>query len=137
MTKPIRVNHVAIVAEDINQATTFWSDIVGLEKTRSEYNEKEAVDVAFFEVGNTELEILAPTTDDSGVAKYLNKRGPGFHHMCLDVEDLDATIAHLKDKGIELINEVPRVREEGIRYAFVHPKSTGGLLVELYELPKD
>lgn len=134
---PIKINHVAIVAPDVEGALKFWRDALGLELHRTEYNAVEAVDVAFLSVGDAEIEILAPTTEDSGVAKFLAKRGAGFHHVCVEVEDILATMDHLRSQGIELINETPRTRPNGILYAFVHPKSAGGVMVELYQLPTE
>jgi methylmalonyl-CoA/ethylmalonyl-CoA epimerase len=133
---PIRVNHIAVVAPDFEQSMSFWRDVLGLEVTETEHNEAEAVDVAFFSIGNTQLELIAPITEDSGVAKYLAKRGAGVHHLCIEVEDIDTTMNKLREKGVELINEAPRTRESGIRYAFTHPKSTGGVMIELYEMPE-
>ena len=85
------------------------------------------------DLGNAHLELIQPTTDDSGVAQYLEKRGPGLHHVCLQVPDIEAKTAELLEKGYDMINETPRERD-GRRYAFVHPKSAGGVLLELYEL---
>ena len=136
MTK-IKVNHVAVVAQDFDTAVGFWRDIIGLDVTETEDNAEEAVKVAFLDAGNTEIELIAPTTEDSGVAKYLNKRGAGMHHLCLEVEDIDTVMADFEQKGVEMINETPRTRENGVRYAFTHPKSTGGVMIELYQLPKD
>ncbi len=133
---PIKINHVAVVAADIDGALNFWRDALGLEVHHREHNAAEAVDVAFMAVGDAEIEILAPTTSDSGVAKFLEKRGPGFHHLCVEVENIDAAMAHLRAQNIELINESARVRSNGIKYAFVHPRSAGGVMIELYELPK-
>lgn len=132
---PIKVNHIAIVAENVDDALAFWRDALGLPVAKTERNDEEAVEIAFLPVGESEIEIIAPTTEDSGVAKYLAKKGAGLHHICLEVADIDATMTQLTAKGIEMINDAPRTRDEGIRYAFVHPKSTGGVLLELYELP--
>jgi len=99
-----------------------------------EHNEHEAVEIAFLPVGEARVELLQPITTDSGIAKYLAKKGAGLHHVCLAVKDIEGAMSQLHDKGIELINETPRTREDGTRYAFVHPKSTGGVLVELYEV---
>jgi methylmalonyl-CoA/ethylmalonyl-CoA epimerase len=132
---PIKINHVAIVAPDMDGALHFWRDALGLELHRTEYNAAEAVDVAFLAVGDSEIELLTPTTGDSGIAKYLEKRGPGFHHLCVEVEDIVAAMDHLRGQGVELINEIPRQRPNGILYAFVHPRSAGGVMVELYQLP--
>lgn len=134
---PIKINHVAVVAADIDGALSFWRDALGLEVHHREHNTTEAVDVAFMTIGDSEIEILAPTTPDSGVAKFLEKRGAGFHHLCIEVEDIAAAMAHLRAKNIELINESPRVRPNGIQYAFVHPRSAGGVMIELYELPRN
>jgi len=80
------------------------------------------------------VELVTPTTDDSGIAKYLAKRGPGMHHICLEVDDIVGMLAQLQAKGIRLINEEPRIAADGKKYAFIHPESTSGVLVELYEL---
>lgn len=132
---PIRINHIAVVVEDVRAALHFWRDALGLPLHHIEHNEAEAVDIAFLPIGEGEIELIAPFTEDSGVAKYLAKRGPGLHHVCLEVDDIDAALAQIAAAGAELINETPRTRPDGTRYAFVHPKSTGGVLLELYELP--
>lgn len=133
---PIKVNHIAVVVPDVASALNFWQTALGLPLQRTERNDAEAVEIAFLPVGESEIELIAPTTDDSGVAKYLAKTGGGLHHICLEVEDINAALAQLTTHGIQLINESPRTRDDGILYAFVHPKSAGGVLVELYELPK-
>jgi methylmalonyl-CoA/ethylmalonyl-CoA epimerase len=133
----IKVDHIAVVVEDMDTALAFWRDAVGLPLEGTEANEAEAVDVAFLPVGDTRIELLQPTSDDSGIAKYMQKRGAGIHHICLAVADIEASMAQLTQHGVELINEVPRAREDGTRYAFVHPRSTGGVLLELYEYGED
>ncbi len=130
-----RINHVAVVVEDLDSALTFWRDALGLPLASTESNPGEQVDIAFLPVGDSEIELLKPTEADSGIGKYLAKRGPGMHHLCVEVDDIDAAMAQLVAHDIALINAEPRVREDGTRYAFVHPKSTGGVLVELYALP--
>ena len=134
---PIRINHIAIVVEDVQAALGFWHEALGVPLDHVEHNEGEAVDIAFLPLGDGEIELIAPYTDDSGVAKYLAKKGPGLHHLCIDVDDIGAALDQLKARGIELINEEPRLRPDGTRYAFVHPKSTGGVLLELYERPAE
>jgi methylmalonyl-CoA/ethylmalonyl-CoA epimerase len=94
----------------------------------------EKSQVAFMPVSDTELELVMPTTDDSGIAKYLDKRGQGMHHLCLEVDDLLGMLAQLKAKGVRLINEEPRTSADGKIYAFIHPESACGVLVELYQL---
>ncbi|MEO0562504.1 MAG: methylmalonyl-CoA epimerase [Chloroflexota bacterium] len=129
----IKVDHVAVVVADMDAALSFWRDAMGLRLERTESNADEAVDIAFLPVGESHVELLAPTTDDSGVARYLEKRGGGLHHLCVAVDDIDLAMSKLVDSGVELINETARTREDGTRYAFVHPRSTGGVLVELYQ----
>ncbi len=129
-----KINHIAIVVDDVNTALSFWQKALGLPLANIEHNADEAVDIAFLPLGEGEIELIAPFTDDSGVAKYLAKRGAGMHHLCLEVDDLDAAMQQLLANGTELINEVPRTRPDGRRYAFVHPRSTGGVLLELYEI---
>ena len=131
-----RINHVAIVVEDLDAALRFWRDALGLPLSKTEENPGENVDIAFLPLGESEIELLQPTDPDSGIGKYLAKKGQGMHHLCVEVDDIQAVITRLVGQGVEMINEAPRVREEGTRYAFVHPKSAGGVLVELYELPK-
>ncbi len=130
-----RINHLAIVVEDLDSALGFWRDALGLPLHKTETNPGESVDIAFLPVGDSEIELLQPTDSESGIGKYLAKKGQGMHHVCIEVDDIDAVIARLVDHGVEMINETPRVRDEGTRYAFVHPRSAFGVLVELYEVP--
>lgn len=133
MTAPIKINHVAIVVEDVDVALKFWHEALGLPLQHVEHNEDELVNIAFLPLGEGEIELIAPFTPESGVARYLAKKGAGLHHLCVEVEDIDAALAQLKQRGAELITEQAKVRPDGTRYGFVHPKSTGGVLLELYE----
>lgn len=129
----IKLNHLAIVVDDLEAALRFWRESLGLAQAGEiESVPAEAVEIAFLSLGDARIELIQPTTDDSGVAKYLAKRGPGMHHLCLEVADLDAKLEALSGRGYELINETPRERD-GRRYAFIHPRSAGGVLLELYE----
>jgi methylmalonyl-CoA/ethylmalonyl-CoA epimerase len=131
-----KINHIAVVVTDVNEALNFWQKALGLPLAHVEHNEDELVDIAFLPLdnGQGEIELIAPFTEDSGIAKYLAKRGAGMHHICIEVEDIDGMMQQLVANGIELINETPRSRPDGRRYAFVHPRSTGGVLLELYEM---
>ncbi|MBI1256928.1 MAG: methylmalonyl-CoA epimerase [Chloroflexi bacterium] len=129
----VKINHIAVVVEDVGEALDFWQKALGLELKQIEHNEGEEVDIAFLPLGDSEIELIAPFTEGSGVAKYFAKRGAGMHHLCLEVDDLDGIMQQLVINGTELINDVPRTRPDGRRYAFVHPRSTGGVLLELYE----
>ena len=137
MPKIKRIDHVAIVVDDIDSALGFWRDTLGLELDRVKDVPAEKSAVAFLPVGGSEIELVQPTSDDSGIAKYLQKRGSGMHHICLAVEDIEAALVELKAKGVQLINESPRLGDDGKKYAFIHPKAACGVLVELYELWTD
>lgn len=134
MPKVKQINHVAIVVEDIQASLGFWRDALGLELHELRDVPVEQSKIAFMPLAGSEIELVQPTGDDSGIAKYLAKRGPGMHHVCLEVDDIDGMMQTLKAKGIQLINEEARVAADGKKYAFIHPKSTGGVLVELYQL---
>lgn len=133
MAKITKINHVAIVVPDIEGALAFWRDALGLELSHVEDVPSQKSQVAFMPIKDCEVELVKPTTEDSGAAKFLNDRGPGMHHLCFEVDDLDGMLSQLKEKKIRLINEIP-IELEGRRLAFVHPKSANGVLVELYQL---
>ena len=134
MPKIKRIDHIAIVVEDIESALGFWRDALGLELDHVEDIPEQKSIVAFLPTGGSEVELVKPTTEDSGVARYLQKRGPGMHHICFEVDDIEATLAHLEGKGVRLINETPITSVDGKKLAFIHPESTHGVLVELYQL---
>jgi len=134
MPKIAKINHIAVVVSNIDTSLSFWRDALGLELAELCDVPVEAAQIAFLTIGGTEVELVRPTTDDSGIAKYLAKRGEGMHHLCLETDDIEGMLAQLQDKGIQLINESPRVGADGKKYAFIHPKSTGGVLVELYQV---
>ena len=134
MPKIKKINHVALVVGDIDEALAFWQDALGITLDHVDEVPREKSAITFLPLGESEIELVQPTTDDSGVAKYLEKRGPGMHHICLEVDDINAMLAQLKEKGIQLIHEEPVVAESGKKYAFIHPKAAFGALVELYEL---
>ena len=128
------INHIAIIVPDLEGAVAFWEGALGLKLARTESVPEEGVDVAFLPVGDSNVELLKPTVADTGVARFLEKRGPGIHHMCFEVDDIEATLAQRRAHNVQLINEQPQEGHGGRKYAFVHPKSTGGVLVELYQL---
>ncbi len=128
-----RINHVAVVVDDLEKSLSFWRDALGIDLHELRDVPAEQSKVAFLPLEGSEVELVKPTTGDSGIAKYLAKRGPGMHHICLEVDDIAGMLAQLKTRNVRLINEEPRVAADGRKYAFVHPESTGGVLVELYE----
>jgi methylmalonyl-CoA/ethylmalonyl-CoA epimerase len=133
MPKVNSIDHVAVVVDNLEASLSFWRDALGIELRGLNDVPAEASRVAFLPVGQSDVELVLPTSLDSGVAKYLAKRGPGMHHLCLEVDDLMGMLRQLSAKGVRLINDEPRTSADGKTYAFVHPESTGGVLVELYE----
>lgn len=133
MAKITKINHVAIAVPEIESARDFWCGALGLEIDHVEDVPSQKSTVAFLPTGESELELLKPTSPDTGLAKFLAERGGGIHHLCLEVDDIDGMLAQLKEKGVRLINETAQVLP-GRKMAFVHPKSTGGVLVELYQI---
>ena len=133
MPKINKINHIAIAIADIDGALGFWRDALGLDVDHIEDVPSQKAVVAFLPCGDSEVELVKPSAEDTGVAKFLAERGGGMHHLCFEVDDIDAMLAQLKTKGVRLINEVA-VQLLGRKMAFVHPKSTGGVLVELYQI---
>ncbi|MDP1713352.1 MAG: methylmalonyl-CoA epimerase [Anaerolineales bacterium] len=134
MPKITAINHVAVVVDDLQKSLSFWRDALGIELHELRDVPAEKSQVAFLPIASAEVELVMPTTDDSGIAKYLAKSGPGMHHLCLEVDDILGMMSHLKAKNVRLINEEPRTAADGKKYAFIHPESTGGVLVELYQI---
>lgn len=130
-----KINHVAIALPDLAAGQKFWAEGLGLSLERVSAVPDEGVTVAFLSVGDAEIELLQPLDGEGGVAKFLQKRGAGIHHICFEVEDIGQMLAELKSAGIPLINETPRLNPDGKQYAFLHPKGTGGILIELYQTP--
>lgn len=133
----MKIDHVAVVVKNIDEALQTYRDGFGLPLNRVEDVPAEGVKVAFlpFADGQSDLELLEPTSADSGVAKFLAKRGEGLHHLCLEVADIEATAEKLVAKGLEILEDEPRVGSHGQKYLFVHPKSAHGVLIELYQKP--
>lgn len=131
-----RINHVALVVDDIQEALEFWRDALGFELSHVEDAPDQGSVVAFLSTSDQEIELVKPTDGTSGVARFLKKRGPGLHHICLEVEDIRHCLDRLAAKGVRLINQEPVVGTGGKLIAFIHPESTHGVLIELYELTR-
>ena len=127
-----KIDHIAIVVHNIEEALQVYEGALGLELAEVKEAPEQAVRIAFLPVGESEIELVEPLTTDSGVARFLEKRGEGLHHICLEVEDIEAALRDLAAKGVRLIDEQPRQGAHG-RVAFLHPKSTHGVLIELIE----
>jgi methylmalonyl-CoA/ethylmalonyl-CoA epimerase len=135
MPRVISIDHIAMLVADMESSLAFWRDGLGLPLDRLSDVPEEASKIAFLPAADSQIELVEPTSKDSGVARYLTKHGPGMHHICLEVEDLAGMLLRMREKGFRLINEQPRTMDDGTRYAFVHPEAAGGVLVELYERP--
>lgn len=128
-----KIDHLGIAVKSIDEGKNFWTDALGLEFKGSETVEEQKVTTAFFPVGESEVELLESTAADGLIAKYLEKKGEGIQHVAFRVQDIEAALNELKEKGIRLIDEKPRKGAGGAKIAFLHPKSTNGVLVELCE----
>lgn len=128
-----KINHVAIAVKDVEDSLKFWRDALGLEVDHVEDVPSQKSEVVFIPVGDSEIELVKPTSPDTGVAKFLDEKGGGMHHLCLEVDSIEEMLSQLKEKGVRLINETP-LELPGRKMAFIHPKSTGGVLIELYEI---
>ncbi len=129
----MKINHLGIATKSIDEALKFWGDALGLENVHTEIVEDQKVKVAMLPLGESRIELLEPTSEDSPISKFLEKRGGGIHHIAVDVDDIEASLAQLKSQGMRLIDETPRVGAEGCLVAFVHPASSGGVLLELVQ----
>ena len=129
----LKIDHLGIAVNSIDEGKNFWSDILGLEFEGAETVEAQKVTTAFFPVGDSEVELLESTSPEGPVAKFIEKRGQGFQHVAFRVANIAEALAELKEKGIQLIDQEPRIGAGGAKIAFLHPKATGGVLVELCE----
>ncbi len=131
--KIVKIDHIGIAVSSIDEKKKFWLDAMGLNMEGTETIEAQKVTTAFLPVGESEVELLESTSDDGPVAKYIEKKGEGIQHVAFQVENIEEALAELKEKGIQLIDQTPRHGAGGAKIAFLHPKATGGVLVELCE----
>ena len=131
--KILKIDHLGIAVNNMDEGKGFWTDVLGLKFEGAATVTEQKVTTAFFPVGESEVELLESTAPDGPVAKFLEKKGPGFQHVAFRVENIEEALAELKAKGIQLIDQVPRKGAGGAKIAFLHPKATGGVLVELCE----
>ena len=129
----MKINHLGIATKNIDEALGFWVDALGLENVHTETVEDQKVRIAMLPLGESRIELLDPTSDDSPITKFLEKRGGGIHHIAVEVDDIEASLAKLKANGARLIDESPRIGAEGCLVAFIHPSSTNGVLLELVQ----
>ncbi len=129
----MKIDHLGIATRGIDEALKFWENALGLEQTHTEVVEEQKVRVAMLPLGETRIELLEPTSEDSPISKFLEKRGGGIHHIAVEVEDIESSLAKLKTQGMRLIDESPRIGAEGCLVAFVHPSAANGVLLELVQ----
>ena len=129
----LNIDHIGITTRQIGESLSLWVDSLGLSVESTEEVPEQGVRLAMLPIGETRVELLEPLSDDSPVGKFLEKRGPGIHHIAVRVTDIRAELNKLKEGGARLIDEAPRVGAGGCLVAFVHPSSTGGVLLELVE----
>ncbi|AIF52584.1 methylmalonyl-CoA epimerase [Pelosinus sp. UFO1] len=131
MFKTLKVDHIGIAVKDLEQAKKFYTEVLGMEVMGEETVEQQKVKVCFIPCGDSEVELLESTSPDGPIAKFIEKNGEGMQHVALRVDNIEAAIADLKAKGVRMIDETPRYGAGGANIAFVHPKATGGILLEL------
>ena len=133
MFKTLKVDHIGIAVKDLDQAKKFYTEMLGMEAMGEETVEQQKVRVCFIPCGDSEVELLESTSPDGPIAKFIEKNGEGIQHLALRVDNIENALADLKAKGVRLIDETPRYGAGGASIAFVHPKATGGILLELSE----
>ncbi|MDR1673664.1 MAG: methylmalonyl-CoA epimerase [Bacteroidales bacterium] len=128
--KPSRIEHIGIAVKSIEESRKYYENVLGLECYKIEEVTDQKVKTAFFQVGETKIELLEPTADDSAVAKFLEKRGPGIHHIAYAVDQVDAALAEAESKGVQLLDKSARKGADNLNIGFLHPKSTESVLTE-------
>ena len=133
--KILGIEHIGIAVDDLNEASSFWGNVLNILHTHTEEVQSEKVSTKIYDTNKGKIELLSPLSTNSVIEKFINKKGPGIHHVCLEVDDVNDAIIALKKEKITLINDKPKIGAEGFKIVFIHPKSTGGVLVELAEKP--
>ncbi len=131
-----RIDHIAIAVNDIDDVVRFYTDTLKLDLSGVEVVTGQKAKVGFLKIGESNIELVQPASDDSSLVKFLETRGPGIHHICFEVEDIQKEVEELKKQGVRMIDETPRPGAHNTRVAFIHPKSSGGVLIELNQLPE-
>lgn len=130
------IEHIGIAVRSIEEQLPYYEEILGLKCYNIEVVEDQKVKTAFFKVGQTKIELLEPTSDDSTIAKFIENRGEGVHHIAYATNSVEKALKHAEEKGVQLIDKAPRQGAEGLSIAFLHPRSTGRVLTELCEHPE-
>jgi methylmalonyl-CoA/ethylmalonyl-CoA epimerase len=131
-----KINHIAIAVNNLEEAAKFYQEVMGLTLSGIEVVTAQKTKVGFFKIGESNIELVQPAEPDSPLVKFLETKGQGIHHICLEVDDIDAEVKTFLEKGATMVDQKPRPGAHNTRVAFVHPKSSGGVLIELCEFPK-
>lgn len=129
----MKLHHLAILTEDLDSSLTFWRDVLGLQLEERKFVTSESVEVAFLGVGESFIELVKPAAAESSLTSHIKKPGTKLHHVCIEVGDIESYLYRLKKAKIKIISDSLKEHEDGRRYFFIHPSSTGGVLVEIYE----
>jgi methylmalonyl-CoA/ethylmalonyl-CoA epimerase len=129
----MKLDHIGLATNKVEDGLALWRDVLGLEVDTTEEIVEQGVRVAMLAIGDTHVELLEPLSPESPVGKFLSKRGPGIHHIAVEVKDIRASLAEFKQRGARLIDETPRVGARGCLVAFIHPATTNGILLELVQ----
>ncbi|MDD3742243.1 MAG: methylmalonyl-CoA epimerase [Lentimicrobiaceae bacterium] len=135
--KPTHIEHIGIAVKSLQESIPYYEDILGLKCYAIEEVADQKVKTAFFMVGQTKIELLESTDPEGPIGKFVEKKGPGVHHIAFAVEDVQQMLDHAAEKGVQLIDKTPRKGAEGLEIAFLHPKSTQGVLTEFCQHPKE
>ena len=131
--KILSIEHIAIAVEQLKNRSPFWEHVLGIKHTSTEIVQTEGVETDIYDTGNGKVELLRSISKDSAIEKFLNNKGEGIHHVCFKVDDIYSAISELKENNISLVSDKPSIGAEGYKIVFIHPNSTGGVLVELAE----
>ncbi|WP_298319918.1 methylmalonyl-CoA epimerase [uncultured Aquimarina sp.] len=126
-----KIEHIGIAVKDIDEANTLYEQLLGVPPYKQEIVESEAVVTSFFKVGDNKIELVASTKEDGPIGKFISKKGEGIHHIAFDVDDIEQELKRLENEGFQLINKIPKKGADNKLVAFIHPKTTNGVLVEL------
>lgn len=132
-----KINHIAVAVNNLEEAAKFYQNVLGLTLSGVEVVTAQKTKVGFFKIGESNIELVQPAEPDSPLVKFLETKGPGIHHICLEVDDVEAEVKAFLEKGATMVDQKPRPGAHNTKVAFVHPKSSSGVLIELCELPKD
>ncbi len=135
--KPLYIEHIGIAVKNLQEAIRIYENLLGIDCYKIEEVPEQRVNTAFFMVGQTKIELLASTDPEGPVGKFIEKRGEGIHHIAFAVDSIEESLTELKSNGVSLIDQTPRAGADGLDIAFLHPKSTGGVLIEICEHESD